>query len=124
MNKVRKGAIGKLVLVYLGDTVIYSRNEAERMLHFKVALELRRRHKLYARLSKCTFARSQLKLLGAGHVICIESIQVDPVKISVVEVCPVPQSKHESVEVLGLANYFRKVTMGYAKLVAPLLQLT
>ena len=35
-----------------------------------------------------------------------------------------PQSRHDMQKLLGLANYFRKFLMGYAKLVAPLQQLT
>ena len=67
MNDVLKDVIGKFVLVYLDDIVIYSKNEAEHMQHLRIVLELLRKHKLYAKLSKCNFVQSELSFLG--HII-------------------------------------------------------
>ena len=92
------------------------------MLHLKIVLELLRKQKLYAKLSKCKFAQSELKFLG--HIISAKGIQVDPAKVSIVKDWPVPESMHGLQRFLGLANYFRKFIMGYAQLVAPMQQLT
>ena len=118
MNDVLKDVIGKFVLVYLDDIVIFNRNEDEHMLHLKTVLELLRKHKLYANLSKCKCVKSELKFLG--HIISAKGIQVDPAKVAAVKDWPVPQSKHDMQKFLGLANYFHKFIMGYAQLVAPL----
>ena len=122
MNDVLKDVIGKFVLVYLDDVVIFSRSDQEHMLHLNIVLEVLRRHKLYAKLSKCKFVQSELKFLG--HIISAKGIQVDPAKVSVVKDWPVPRSRHDMQKFLGLTNYFRKFILGYAKLVEPLQQLT
>ena len=67
MNDVLKDVIGKFVLVYLDDIVIFSRSEEEHMLHLRIVLDVLRRNKLYAKLSKCKFVQSELKFLG--HII-------------------------------------------------------
>ena len=57
MSEVLKDVIGKFVLVYRDDIVIYSRSEEERMLHLRIVLELLRKHKLYAKLSIQLYAK-------------------------------------------------------------------
>ena len=122
MRDVLKDVIGKYVLVYLDDIVIYSCSEEDHMLHLKIVLGLLRKHKLYAKLFKCKFVQSELKFLG--HIISAKGIQVDPAKVSIVKDWPVPKSKHDMQKFLGLTKYFRKFIMGYAQLVAPIQQLT
>ena len=122
MNDVLKDMIGKFVLVYLDDIVIYSRIEEEHMLHLKFVLGLVRKHKLYAKLSKCKFVQSELNFLG--HISSAKGIQVDPAEVPIVKDWPVPKSKHDMQKFLGLANYYCKFIMGYAQLVAPMQQLT
>ena len=92
------------------------------MLHLKIVIELLRKHKLCAKLSKCKFAQSEVKSLG--HINSAKGIQVHPAKVSIVKNWPVPESKHDMQNFLGLANYFHKFIMGYAQLVAPMQQLT
>ena len=72
MIDVLQDVIGKFVLVYLDDIVIFSRSEEEHMLHLKIVLEVLREHKLYAKLSKCKFVQSELKFLG--HIISAKGI--------------------------------------------------
>ena len=78
MNEVLRDVIGKFVLVYLDDIVIYSRNQDEHMQHLRIVLDLLRKHKLYAKLSKCKFMQAEMQFLG--HIISAKSIQVDPTK--------------------------------------------
>ena len=64
MNDVLKDVIGEFVLVYLDDIVIYSRDKNEHYRHLQIVLELLRKHKLYANLSKCKFVRPELQFLA------------------------------------------------------------
>ena len=51
MNDVLKEVIGKFVLVYLDDIVIFSKNAEEHVEHVRIVLEVLRKHKLYAKLA-------------------------------------------------------------------------
>ena len=118
MNDVLKDVIGKFVLVYLDDIVIFSKNEAEHYKHLRIVLQLLREHKLYANLAKCKFVQPELQFLG--HVVGAQGLRVDPKKVSIVQDWPVPKTRTELQQFWGLANYFRKFIMGWAALVAAL----
>ena len=55
MNDVLEDVIGKFVIVYLDDIVVYSKDQAEHYRHLQVVLQLLREHELYANLAKCKF---------------------------------------------------------------------
>ena len=59
--------LGKFVLVFLDDILIYTKTEEEREGHLILTLKLLREHKLYAKLSKCDFYKDIIHYLG--HII-------------------------------------------------------
>ena len=75
-----------------------------------------------AKLPKCEFMQPELKFLG--HSVGARGLQVDPRKVAIVQDWPVPTGIALLRSFLGLANYFRKFTPGWAALVASLQYLT
>ncbi len=59
MNDVFKDVIGKFVLVYLDDIVVFSKTKAEHYKHIKIVLQLLRDHQLSANQKKCTFVQPE-----------------------------------------------------------------
>jgi hypothetical protein len=55
MNKVFMEELDKFVVVFIDDILIYSKSAEEHGQHLRVVLEKLRRHKLYAKFSKCEF---------------------------------------------------------------------
>nr|GEY80163.1 reverse transcriptase domain-containing protein [Tanacetum cinerariifolium] len=55
MNRVCKPYLDKFVIIFIDDILIYSKNEKEHEEHLKAILELLKKEKLYAKLSKCEF---------------------------------------------------------------------
>jgi hypothetical protein len=122
MNKVFAPHLGKFVLVYLDDIMVYSKSVEEHAVHLRQVLELLRQHKFLAKLSKCDFCRKEVKFLG--HIVSEEGLRVDPKKVSAVQDWPVPLGVPQLRSFLGLANYFRKFIQAYSTIVTPLTSLT
>ncbi|GJU63349.1 putative reverse transcriptase domain-containing protein [Tanacetum coccineum] len=55
MNRVCKPYLDKLVIVFIDDILIYSKNKQEHEEHLKLILELLKKEELYAKFSKCEF---------------------------------------------------------------------
>ena len=118
MNNVFKDLLGKSVLIYLDDILVFSKDPGEHVKHVREVMEVLRAHKLYAKLAKCEFGKEKLAFLG--HVVSAEGIQVDPKKAELVKDWPTPQNVGEVRKFLGFANYFRKFLQGFANVCRPL----
>ena len=55
MNSVFSKYLDKLVLEFLDEIIVYSKNEEDHEEHLKMVLQILREHKLYAKVSKCEF---------------------------------------------------------------------
>ena len=122
MNKNFERYLGKFVLVYLDDILVFSKNQEEHLEHLRKVFDILRKNKLYAKLTKCHFAKEELEYLG--HVVGKDGIKVDPRKIETVAKWARPKDVSQLRSFLGLCNYFRRFIQGYSTLVAPLTHLT
>jgi hypothetical protein len=57
MNHVLRNFIGKFVVMYFDDILIYCHNESEHSDHIRQVLQVLRDAKLYGNLEKCTFCK-------------------------------------------------------------------
>jgi hypothetical protein len=55
MNSIFMPELEKLVVVFIDDILIYSKNEEEHEQHLQIILQRFRDHQLYAKFNKCAF---------------------------------------------------------------------
>ena len=71
MNQVLKPFIGKFVVVYFDDILIYSKTEAAHYNHVREVLAVLQANELYINLKKCSFLTD--KLLFLGYMVSVRS---------------------------------------------------
>ena len=122
MNRIFERYLGKFMLVYLDDILVFSKNQEEHLEHLRKVFDILRKNKIYAKLTKCHFAKEELEYLG--HVVGKDGIKVDPRKIETVAKWARPKDVSQLHSFLSLYNYFRRFIQDYSTLVAPLTHLT
>jgi len=118
MNNVLAQFLRKFTLVFFDDILIYSKSLSEHVTHLRSVLEVLRANKLFAKLSKCTFAQSEIEYLG--HVINQDGVATDPAKISAIQSWPTPKTVTELRSFLGLTGYYRRFIQSYGVICRPL----
>ncbi|XP_047084691.1 uncharacterized protein LOC124695934, partial [Lolium rigidum] len=88
MNHILRPLIGKSVVVYFDDILIYSKSLEDHVQHVREVLCILRHEKLYANLPKCTFAQNKLVFLG--FVVSANGIEVDSSKVEAIHNWPTP----------------------------------
>ena len=82
MHEAFKELVGKCVVVYLDDIIVFSKNCEEHREHLRQTLDTLRRHQLVAKPSKCEFFKTELLFLG--HIISAGRIKPDPAKVEAI----------------------------------------
>ena len=87
------------VRVYLDEVVLFSENLEAHLIHLQKVFDVIKEAVLKLKLSKCSFVKAKIKLLG--HVVDKGRIAVDPSKVEVIRNAPVPTTTTELRSFLG-----------------------
>ncbi|WVZ94744.1 hypothetical protein U9M48_040606 [Paspalum notatum var. saurae] len=94
INYILEPLLRKCVVVFIDDILIYSKSLEDHVKHVQQVFQLLREHQFKAKLSKCSFAQTQLKYLG--HILSAQGVSTDPDKIADVQNSQVPTSVRNS----------------------------
>eukprot|EP00253_Pinus_taeda_P002939 PITA_02939 len=88
-----KEFIGKFIIVYLDDILIFSKTREEHFQHVRSVLEKLQQNKLLINLKRYTFLQKELVYLG--FMIVENVLKTDPEKIATIFNWPSPKSLFE-----------------------------
>jgi Reverse transcriptase (RNA-dependent DNA polymerase) len=76
MNNIFRDLLDKCVIVYIDDILVYSKTPEKHKANVKEVLNRLRKHKLYAKGSKCSFDVPEVEYLG--HIVNHEAVKPNP----------------------------------------------
>lgn len=118
MNQALRPFIGRFVVVYFDDILIFSPSLADHEDHLRQVLQVLRKEEFYAAKHKCEFGVSQVLFLG--YVVSDQGLAVDTSKIEAVRSWPTPRTVSEVRSFHGLASFYRRFVPHFSAIMAPL----
>jgi hypothetical protein len=122
MNEVLRAFIGKFVVVYFDDILIYSKSYDAHLEHLRAVFNILCDARLFGSLKKCTFCTDHVSFLG--YVVTSQGIEVDEVKIVAITSWPLPTMVTQARSFLGLAGFYRCFVRDFSTIATPLHGLT
>ena len=118
MTHVLKPFLGKFVVVYLDDILVYGQNMQEHLVHLRKVFETLRAESLFVNLKKCQFMSESIIFLG--HVVSKEGIKVDESRVDAIATWPVPKTLFDIRSFHGMISFYRRFIKNFGTLVAPI----
>ena len=112
MDKLFETEIGRIILVYLDDILLFARTEPDLLINLEKTLQKLILAGLKCKPRKCKLFRSSIEYLG--HVISEKGIAPGQEKIDRIRKWPFPSTGIEMLSFLGLCNYYRKLIPHFA----------
>jgi hypothetical protein len=93
MNQAFRPFVGKFVVVYFNDILIYSPDRETHMQHVREVLQVLRREKFFTLPAKCSFTIDSVLFLH--YVVSKDGLAMDESKVVAVRDWPIPTTLHE-----------------------------
>ena len=116
MNQALQPFIGRFIVIYFDNILIYSVNLELHLQHIQEVLCVLRRDKFFAAAKKCIFMTP--KILFLGYVISGDDLQVNESKIDAIRQWPQPRNIIEVQSFHGLAAFYRRFIPHFSSIMA------
>jgi hypothetical protein len=114
MNEVMKDFIGKFVIIYLDDILVFSKTEEDHMRHLTLVVRRSKWEKLLINLKKSSFMKT--KLIYLGFLISSNELKMDPEKVKEIKEWSSPRSIFEVRIFHGLASFYWKFIRNFSEI--------
>ncbi|KAK3525857.1 hypothetical protein QTP70_010923 [Hemibagrus guttatus] len=113
INGVFQDILGKWVIAYINNILVYSTFLEEHVRHVREVLSRLQRHRLFIKPEKCEFHQTTMTFLG--YVITRQGVEMDATKLQAVTT-----TVKELQRFLGFANFYRHFIHNYSSVAGPL----
>ncbi|XP_013624018.1 PREDICTED: uncharacterized protein LOC106329985 [Brassica oleracea var. oleracea] len=118
MNQALHPFIGKFVVVYFDDILIFSSSFDEHIQHLRAVLSVLCRDRFFATRKKCAFGVKEVHFLG--YIVSDQGLSVDPSKVIAIRTWPQPTTITETRSFHGLASFYRRIVPQFSSLMSPI----
>ena len=122
INDVLAGYLDVFVLVFLDNSLVYSRMVEEHAKHLQKVFVALRKHCFFAKASKCSVMVKEVEFLGQW--VTPQGASPLKEKLKAIRNWERPQTVKDIRSFLGFANYYRCFISKHVEIVAPLMYLT
>jgi hypothetical protein len=112
MNEVLKDFIGKFVIVYLDDILIFNKTKEDNLRHLTLAMRRLQQEKLLINLKKSSFMKT--KLIYLGFVIYSNELKMDLEKVKAIREWSSLKNIFEVRSFHGLASFYWKFIKNFS----------
>ena len=125
-QRLMQNCLGELnltyCLIYLDDVIVFSETPEEHLLRMRVIFNHLREHGLKLKPSKCDVFKTEINYLA--HYVSKEGVRPSKKNLESIAQCPPPDTYTKVKSFVGLVGHYRCFIKGFAKIAAPLYDLT
>jgi hypothetical protein len=118
INNMLRPYIGKIVVVYFDDNIVFNNNKEDHLQQLKIILDELRKHQFHENLKKCRFLQESLVFLG--FVISVEGVKMDSDKVKEILEWPSPRGITKVRIFHGLSTVYQKFIQNFNNIAAPI----
>jgi len=119
MTQVLRPFMGKFLVVYFDDILIYSKTKEEHFDHLIQVCTTLRKESLFENVKKCSFFTDQVVFLG--FIVSWKGVSADPQKVQAIVDWPEPKTIHEIRSFHGLATFYCHFVKGFSTIMSPII---
>jgi hypothetical protein len=113
MNNLFKDLVDQnVVIVYLDDSLIYTKTLEEHQKEVKQVLKILQDNDLYLKPDKCEFEKTKVEYLGL--IISHNHVEMDLVKVQGIVDWPTPSKVKDVQAFLGFCNFYQRFVEGFS----------